>query len=313
MRNLKFITLAGLTLLNLILLPHYTNANNPSYLYRTRIDPSTQRYVAKKNFKTIESKFAVTNVGEDALYVVTADENSGKLETKIIYLSKDQTWSDVTAPILLKSKESTIFSTIITRKGDSIEEKDYYVNTNFRITPVYTPPSSKDVIKVMPEVVATTIVAVNESGFTNVNASVAYFTNTSGPVVTESNGTDLIILIQNLDKYSISLEGEMLVKDPSGIEKTIQFSPAIIRANGQSYISNQSDRQSILIGDPLKFGKYDLSAKFRVFPNKNPTIFTNYSFWSIPKLYIYACVFILLILFIVSSMYFIFAKGSKNE
>lgn len=311
MKHIKFIVLVGLILLNFILLPDCTHASTPNYLYKATIDPSTQRYVAKRNFKIIESKVTVTNTGEDALFRVATSEDSRKLDTKVIYLNKEQKWAHATAPILLKSKESAIFSTIITRKEGVIEERDYYVNTNFSIHSIHTPPSSEDVIRIIPEVITTTIIAVNDIGMTDIKTSVAYFTNTSGPIVTNADESDLILLIQNLGRHSISLEGEMVVKDPERLETTVNLLPAIIKANGQSYISNQKGNHNIAIKDPLKFGRYELSAKFKVFPNKSPTIFTNYSFWSIPKGYIYSFILILLILFMVSSLYFI--RGSKNE
>ena len=271
------------------------------YSYSAKVYPVSQRYAAKPNFKLIESRLTIQNTGEDALFNVASSFEKDFLNVNFLYLDKDQKWSPVTKPLLIKSKRSSIVMLQIKPKNE-LEERDYLVGTDITILPAYTPLTSSKNIQIQPKIKTKTVISVTENGYTNIKAKIAFFTNLGGAFILSDNSPKIVLLVQNLDKYSLDVNGTIEIKTGDKT-KIVDLSQITIEANNQAYLTNNQNNDYIGFGEKLKPGKYELNARIRTGHSSEPTVFATYVLWVFPHTLLYSLVAALIVLLIILFFY----------
>jgi len=271
------------------------------YDYSAKVYPIVQRYVAKPDFKSIESRVTIQNTGEDALFKVSNQHEEDALKVKLLHLDDDQKWSVISQPIFIKSKASKIIMMQI-EPIDKLEERDYTVETNILLLPAYTPLSSSKYLQIEPSIKTKIVISATQNGLTSIKAKIAYFTNLNGMFSLSDQPPKIVLLIQNLNKHSLDVEGVVEIKKDNKLE-TVNLIPITIEANNQSNLANSPSSEYIQIGDDLPSGKYELSAKIKTGQSKEPTIFANYTLWVLPHTILYSLVGSLIIVLIISFFY----------
>ena len=278
-----------------------TRAFAQDYDYSAKVYPISQRYVAKPDFKPIESRITIQNTGDDAFFKIATQFEESALEIKLLYLDNNQKWSRVNQPIFIKSKASKIIMVQI-QPVDKLEERDYVVETNVSLLPAYTPLTSSKYLQIEPRIKTKIVVSSTQNGLTSIRAKIAYFTNLNGMVILSDQSPKIVLLIQNLNKHSLDVEGVVDIRKDNKLEST-SLIPITIEANNQSNLTNTTGSEYIHIGDNLPWGKYELSAKIKTGQPKEPTIFANYTLWVLPHVVLYPFVGSLIIVLLVSFFY----------
>ncbi len=281
------------------------------YSYGFQVDPVVSRFVVKPKFEAIESRVSIKNTGDDALFQISSSEKTKSIDTTVLYLDNDQKWSPVTAPILIKENEAKTITLVIKSSKPKINEGDYYIETKIAILPTYIPLTLSKYLQIKPGMMAKTTISITNTGYTKILPKVAHFTNLTGNVIMSNTEPKIVLLVQNLDKYSLFVKGNIQIKK-DGVSESIDILPTNIEANNQSYLTNvtNSNEKIVKLNKTLSWGKYSLYAQVYTANTSTPTIFASYDLWVIPIGTVYF-LSILLIAMLVSLFFYHFFSTKK--
>lgn len=308
-RKVAFLFVLTVTILILSSNTHMAQATN-DYSYGAQIDPIDSRFVVKPEFKNIESRISIKNTGEDALFHISAKEKTKSISPDILYLDKEQKWSEVSAsPILIKKNESRMITLVMKSTKQKLNEGDYYVETAITILPTYIPLTLDKYVQIRPNLVANTTVSVTSSGYTKVQAKVAHFTNLTGNIIMSNTEPNIVLLVQNLDKYSLFVKGTVQIKKDLD-SQSIDLFPTNIRANNQAYLTNVANGQekNVKPNKKLSWGKYSVTAQLSTANSNTPTVFASFDLWVVPIGTIYFISITLIIVLITAIFIYHFHK-----
>ncbi|MFO0703381.1 MAG: hypothetical protein U0525_01515 [Patescibacteria group bacterium] len=275
--------------------------------YKIKLEPAEQRYMIKSDFDNLETRFQITNTGEDIVYKIGTENTPKSLIVKYLYLNNDQIWQAVTSPMILKQKESRFITQLISNPYGALEQKDYVIDTTIEISSPYSPPPNSVRVITKPIIHKILTLTVNDTGYTSNKVKIAQFTTLNGPIQMTKTQTNLVLLAQNLDKYAANISGEIFVKN-GNYENVIDLTNTTIEANNQTFLKQPYDKNyKIDISDRLKPGRNTITAKLKVNNASDYSVYSNLEIWVVQQWLIYF-ISIILIAFLSSIIIYKYIK-----
>lgn len=280
------------------------------YGYKLQVDPLTEHIIAKPSFKTIATSFFIENQGDPVyLSLISTSGNGLNVQTKTDTTRELNIGGKTT--FLLTKNEKAVVNVQISNKLPALQVQDYIVDIAVQwARPEFT--SDKTIsASLRPSIHKRIIVSASHDGKLSIDPKIAFFRNSRGTLMLDSNDASIILTVQNRGIHTLPLRGTLYITNPSGEIRTYPIIYSHIAPGNQAYmLTNPAQNpEGVLLTIPsnqLRAGKYSIRAELFYPQATQPDLYANSTFWVIPQLLL--VVFGLTLAILLSMVIFMFLR-----
>lgn len=258
-----------------------------SHPYRIIVSKPLDRYIINSTFTGLQNTFTLQNAG-DPVYVFL--EPRYEKELVAVNLFEDTNLNAISSkkPILMLSSETKNISVEIAALQMFPEDRDYLIDVEIRIEPIYKPQSDEPSVYLVPQIHKFVVLSHTKEDFLNVDPKIALFQNTGGPFAISTQNQSIVAIVQNRGNHLMAIEGNVAIEGPNGYSQNLVIQPAYVFGQRQinlTTLKNDSTNVITLPKNTLKTGRYQATINLFV-GDRVEQLYAQTTFWIVSPLFI---------------------------